>query len=62
MRGACNMGARDSPDMCALGPRASGMHVGRVPRTFVIRLICMPSALGHAYRAGPSRPCYNYYM
>ena len=33
----------------------------------VIRLICMPSALGpaalgHTYQANPSRPCYNYYM
>ena len=34
---ACNMGARDMPDMYALtpracGPRASGMHIRQIPR------------------------------
>ena len=36
VRGACSMGARDLPDMYALGPlacgpRASGMHVRQIP-------------------------------
>ena len=36
----CNMGARDSPDMYALspracGPRASGIHIRQIPRAHV---------------------------
>ena len=27
----CNMGAHDLPDMYALGPRASGIHIRQIP-------------------------------
>ena len=41
----CNMGARDSPDMYALspracGPRASGIHIRQIPRAHVTTITC----------------------
>ena len=44
----CNMGARDSPDMYALspracGPRASGIHIRQIPRAHVTTITCGPS-------------------
>ena len=31
----CNMCTRDLPDMYALGPRASGIHIRQIPRVHV---------------------------
>ena len=46
----CNMGARDSPDMYALspracGPRASGIHIRQIPRAHVTTITCMVSIM-----------------
>ena len=37
----CNMCARDSPDMYALIPRASGIHIRQIPRAHVTTITCI---------------------
>ena len=44
------MGARDSPDMYALspracGPRASGIHIRQIPRAHVTTITYVPGKL-----------------
>ena len=50
LHGGYAMGTRGSPDICTLGPWASGVYIGRAARAhgcaLVICLICMPLALG----------------
>ena len=36
----CNMGACDLPDMYALSPRASGIHIRQIPRAHVTTVTC----------------------
>ena len=38
----CNMGTRDSPDMYALGPQASGIHIRQIPRVHVTTITSPP--------------------
>ena len=41
----CNMCTRDLPDMYALSPRASGIHIRQIPRAHVTTITCIPEAL-----------------
>ena len=36
----CNMGSRDLPDIYALGPRASGIHIRQIPPAHVTTYAC----------------------
>ena len=38
----CNMCTRDLPDIYALSPRASGIHIRQIPRTHVTTITYMP--------------------
>ena len=37
----CNMYTRDLPDMYALCPRASDIHIWQIPRAHVTTITCM---------------------
>ena len=37
----CNMYTRNLPDMYALSPRASGIHIGKIPRAHVTTITYM---------------------
>ena len=39
MHGTCNVGTTDLPDMHALSPQASGMHIRQFPHTHVTTII-----------------------
>ena len=45
----CNMGARDLPDMYALSPRASGIHIRQIPRAHVTTITYAPSSTQSSY-------------
>ena len=44
----CNMCTRDLPDMYALSPRASGIHIRQIPRAHVTTITCIHTYI-HTY-------------
>ena len=57
------MGARDFPDMYALSPRASDIHIRQIPRAHVTTITCISyntgkSALPNIYALRPRASAY----